>query len=259
MSQFMSLKTSKLLTGLSYIGKINHSSKHAKAYNYNEMVYTIYLSPANRSGFEVCPGRSKECTELCLNESGHNRMDGAIRKDGSTNKINKSRIKKTQMFFTDHDHFVNWVIHEINAGITRAKRLGFRFSVRLNNTSDISPEMFATKIDGVKMNLLQIFPEVQFYDYTKVAGRVELMKKYPNYDVTYSFDGYNLETCLGMLANGVRVAMVFQKVPESYLGYPVINGDKYDMRYLDPKDCIVGLKFKKVRKKLNKNYKFVIQ
>ena len=261
MSLFTTLLEARKTTGLSYIGEINHSSKHAKAYHYNELVYTIYLSPADKSGYEICPGRSKECTELCLNESGYNRIDGTTRKDGTNNKINNSRIKKTQMFFENHEFFMGWVIHEIESGVRRARKNGYRFSVRLNNTSDISPEMFSyTNPDnGKRSNLLQLFPDVQFYDYTKVPGRVELMKKYSNYDVTYSFDGYNLERCLAMLANGVRVAMVFQNVPESYLGYPVINGDKYDMRYLDPKDCIVGLKFKKVRTKLTNNYKFVIK
>lgn len=254
MSQFNGVKNSRQLTGLSYIGKINHSSKHAKAYHYNEMVYTIYLAPANHSGFEVCPGRTSECTALCLNESGHNRID-------VQNNINKTRNKKTQLFFTDHDLFMGWVIYEIRASITRAQNLGYRFSVRLNNTSDISPEMFFIKVNGVKKNILELFPDIQFYDYTKVAGRVELMKKYPNYDVTFSFDGNNLITCLGMLQDNIRVAMVFTNVPTEYLGYPVIDGDKYDMRYLDPKNCIVGLKFKKVRNKLNKNnnIKFVIQ
>ena len=252
MSEFKNLKEARLMTGLSYIGKINHSSKHAKAYHYNEMVYTIYLSPANRSGFEVCPGRSAECTALCLNESGHNRIN-------VQNNINQTRNKKTQMFFTDHNLFMGWVINEIRSGILRAQRLGYRFSVRLNNTSDISPEMFFIKINGIKKNILELFPDVQFYDYTKVSGRVELMKKYPNYDVTFSFDGNNLTTCLEMLKNNVRVAMVFHEVPKEYLGYDVIDGDKYDMRYLDPKNCIVGLKFKKVRTKLTNNYKFVIR
>ena len=60
--EFTTVAEAKRLTGLSYIGKINHSTKHEKAYKYNELVYTIYLAPANMSGFEVCPARSQECT-----------------------------------------------------------------------------------------------------------------------------------------------------------------------------------------------------
>jgi hypothetical protein len=61
-----------------------------------------------------------------------------------------------------------------------------------------------------------------------------------------------------MLENGCRVAMVFNKVPDEYMGYKVIDGDQYDMRYLDDKNVIVGLKYKRVRNKLTEN-KFVIQ
>lgn len=244
---------SRIETGLTYIGNVNHSSKHEKAGNFDELVYTIYLSPAKMSGYEVCPLRTDECTLLCLNESGHNRMDS------KANRINISRINKTRLFFTNRDFFVSWVIDEINSAKRKAERLGYKFSVRLNNTSDLSPEMFQIKIMGKWMNLLQIFPDVQFYDYTKVPNRVKLMEKYPNYDVTFSFSGENMEDCKTMLESGIRVAMVFNKIPASYMGYEVINGDTYDMRYRDPKNVIVGLKYKKVRNQLNINHKFVIQ
>jgi hypothetical protein len=61
-----------------------------------------------------------------------------------------------------------------------------------------------------------------------------------------------------MLNNNIRVGVVFLKVPETYLGYTVINGNDYDMRYLDPKDVIIGLPYKKVRTKLKDDNSFVI-
>jgi hypothetical protein len=240
-------------TGLSYLGMVNNSTKHEKAYKYDELVYTIYLAPAKMSGYEVCPMRTEECTLLCLNQSGHNRMDI------HENKINKSRIKKTKLFFEERDFFMGWLIDDITKAKKKAYDMGYHFSVRLNNTSDISPESFYTTIDGVKKNILEIFPDVQFYDYTKVPNRMKLKLKYPNYDLTFSFSGNNMKECFEMLQNEVRVAMVFDKVPTSYNGYKVIDGDLYDMRYRDDKDVIVGLKFKKVRDKLDKTYSFVIQ
>jgi hypothetical protein len=252
-TEYKNIPQAKKQTGLSYIGKVNNSTKHEKAYQFNEMVYTIYLSPANKSGYEVCPMRTKECTLLCLDESGRNRMDSKL------NRINESRIKKTKLFFEDREFFVRWVIDEIKQGIDKAKELGYEFSVRLNNTSDISPELFYINENGVKKNLLQIFPDVQFYDYTKVRNRFKLLEKYPNYDLTFSYSGENMVDCIDLLSDGDRVAMVFKNVPETFLGYRVVDGDKYDMRYRDDKDVIVGLKFKKVRNKLNQNYKFVIQ
>lgn len=170
--------------------------------------------------------------------------------------INRSRIQKTKLFFEDREFFMKWLIFEIRAGITKAKKMGFRFSVRLNNTSDISPERFI--LDG--KNILEIFPDVQFYDYTKVPSRKKLLQKYPNYDMTFSYSGYNMADCMEMLKNKIRVAMVFKKIiPTEYLGHKVINGDAYDMRHRDDTAAIVGLKYKRVRAKLTNDIKFVIQ
>lgn len=252
-STYRGISNAKKTTGLSYMGMVNNSTKHEKAYKFDELVYTIYLSPANKSGYEVCPMRTKECTLLCLDESGRNRMDVKL------NRINDSRIKKTKMFFEDRQFFVSWVIDEINQGLKKAKKLGYQFSVRLNNTSDLNPEMFYINHNGTKKNIFQIFPEVTFYDYTKVKTRFKLLEKYPNYDLTFSYSGENMEDCVDVLQNGNRVAMVFKSVPTSYMGYTVISGDDNDLRYRDPKNCIVGLKFKKVRNKLSENSKFVIQ
>jgi hypothetical protein len=250
---FESIAKAKKQTGLTYIGMVNNSTKHEKAFEFNEMVYTIYLSPANKSGYEVCPKRTNECTLLCLDESGRNRMDTKL------NRINKSRIKKTKLFFENREFFVRWVIEEIKQGKKKADDLGFEFSVRLNNTSDLSPEIFYINDNGVKRNILEIFPDIQFYDYTKVSNRFKLLDKYPNYDLTFSYSGENMNECTDVLSGGNRVAMVFKKVPETYLGYQVVDGDKYDMRYRDDKNVIIGLKFKKVRNKLEEKYKFVIQ
>ena len=250
---FKSIADAKRKTGLSYIGLVNNSAKHFKAYHYNEMVYTIYLAPANSSGYEVCSGRTKECTSACLSQSGRNKID--IHKE----TINSSRIKKTQLFFEEREFFVRWVATEIESAQLKAKRLGYRFSVRLNNTSDISPEDFHMHIYGVKQNLLEWFPEVQFYDYTKIPERLDLTDKYSNYDLTFSFNGNNMTECLRILGRGTRIAIVFDAVPETFYGNTVINGNDYDMRYLDPKDAIIGLPYKKVRNKLEPNNKFVIQ
>lgn len=248
------LSEAKKLTGLSYLGKVNNGAKHHKAFKYGELVYTIYLAPANMSGYEVCPGRTPECTALCLNESGHNRGNYV----NNLNFINDSRIKKTQLFFENHDLFCRWVVRDIEAGIAKAKKEGKRFSVRINNTSDISPELIYIKENGVKKNILELFPEVQFFDYTKVLGRLKLMNKYDNYDLTYSYNGSNMETCKALLKSGVKVAMVFEKVPTEFDGFKVINGDLYDMRYKDEPGVIVGLKFKKVRNSPENN-SFVIK
>jgi hypothetical protein len=250
MYEFINLAQAKRLTGLSYLGGTTKSVKHRKAGKFGELTYSLYLAPAKTSGYEVCPGRTKECTELCLNESGMNTMT----RNDKGDVINDSRVAKTKLFFEHPEFFMNWMIFEINAAIRKAQKLGFIFSVRINNTSDISPEDFI--LDG--KNILQMFPEVQFYDYTKVSDRVDLMKSYKNYDITFSYTGYNLTECQKMLLNKIRVAVVFKLVPENFMGYKVIDGDENDMRYHN-EAVIIGLKYKRVRNKLNPNFKFVVQ
>lgn len=250
MYEFTTLAAAKRLTGLSYLGGTTKSVKHRKAGKFGALTYSLYLAPAKTSGYEVCPGRTKECTALCLNESGMNTMT----RNDKGDMINDSRITKTKLFFEHREFFMRWLIFEIRSAQAKANRMTYDFSVRINNTSDISPEEF--QLDGV--NILQMFPEVQFYDYTKVASRVDLMKIYNNYDVTFSYTGYNLTECQKMLLNKIRVAVVFKLVPDNFMGYPVIDGDENDLRYRD-QAVIIGLKYKKVRTKLNTNFKFVVQ
>ncbi|CAB4143603.1 hypothetical protein UFOVP449_230 [uncultured Caudovirales phage] len=250
--QFTTVGNAKKVTGLSYLGSVASSSKIAKGLQYNEMTYILYLAPANQSGYEVCPMRTAECTEACLTESGHNRID--VKK----NAINKARIKKTKLFFEERAFFMGWLVAEIEKAKADAESKGFRFSVRLNGTSDIDPTLF--KHNG--RTLFQLFDDVTFYDYTKVAKRFRLLDKYPNYDLTYSFSGHNMLQCMELLSKGNgRVAMVFEGkvLPVSFMGYKVIDGDTYDMRYLDEQGVIVGLKFKKVRNKIDTaNNAFII-
>jgi len=236
--------------GISYLGSVNFTAKHAKAFNFNELTYALYLSPANTSGYEVCPKRNTECTIACLHESGYNKIDV------KENSINKSRIKKTKLFFENRDFFMNLLISEIKSAKNKALNENYDFSVRLNNVSDVNPERFRLN----DKNILEIFQETKFFDYTKVISRLALVKKYPNYDLTFSYNGENWDECQEALKNNVRVAVVFKdKLPEEYNGIKVISGDEYDMRYRDPTNVIVGLKFKKVRNKINfESSKFVV-
>ncbi len=251
-TKFSTIGNAKKQTGLSYLGSVASSSKIAKGLQYNEMTYILYLAPANQSGYEVCPMRTPECTEACLTESGHNRID--VKK----NAINKARIAKTKLFFEQREFFMGWLVTEIEKAKAVAADKGMRFSVRLNGTSDIEPTLF--KHNG--KTIFQLFDDVIFYDYTKVSKRFRLLDKYTNYDLTYSFSGHNMFQCLDILSNKKgRVAMVFEGkvLPTEFMGYKVIDGDAYDMRYLDEQGVIVGLKFKKVRNKIDTaNNKFII-
>lgn len=229
--------------GVSYLGAVAQSMKMRLSVKNGTMTYCLYLAPWKMSGHNVCP-KGIHCHEFCLNGSGQNKCDELARGvEGS--KINRSRIKKTKLFYEDKATFMNLLIHEINVARAKAARLGYEFSVRLNGTSDLSPLAFKDPISG--KNILELFPDVQFYDYTKVLNRVKIMEQYPNYDLTFSFDGYNWSECEEFLKHGGKVAVVFysknKSLPTTFKGWKVVDANEYDMRYLDPQQSIMGLHY----------------
>lgn len=239
--EFISRSHAMKSTGLSYIGGINTSSKIMKNLKKkNTDTYIIYLAPSTLSGYNVCPMASTGCIAACLHSSGRSKID-------IKGIINNARIKKTKMFFEDRQFFNDWVIAEITAHKRNSLAKGHEFSVRINGTSDINPELISQN----NSNLFQLFPDTIFYDYTKVLNRNKLLSKYENYDLTYSYNGENWADCEIALSTGMRVAVVFEKQPDYYMGIQVIDGDFSDVRYLDEKDVIVGLTQKKVKVKID--------
>lgn len=224
---------------ISYLGATRQSAKMRYSYNAEVETYCLYLAPYDMSGHNVCPG-GQHCAPYCLNGSGRNKGDILMRGAGESN-INKSRIKKTRLFYDDRETFVRLMMYEIEHARAHAEKNGLGFAVRLNGTSDLSPMAF--KLGG--KNILEIYPDIQFYDYTKVYNRIELMGEYSNYDVTFSFDGYNWDACDKFLANGGKVAVVFEstELPVAYRGFPVHDANGYDMRYMDPDSHIMGLHY----------------
>ena len=225
--------------GVSYLGAVAQSAKLRHSLYHKVSTYGIYLASANLSGFNVCPN-SEHCKDNCLNGSGHNRLD-RLSKKGS---IDRSRIIKTRLFFANREVFMRIMIHEIEKERKKAEKNGTFFSIRLNCTSDINPIAFT--LEG--KNILEIFPDVQFYDYTKVPSRIAVAEKYSNYDITWSIDGSekNREIGLEFLKNGGRVAVVYGEndMPKTWYGYECGNGDETDYR---PSDIapVCALKFKK--------------
>lgn len=232
--------------GFYALGGLNKTAKMHKSWERGVATYCVYLAPANMAGrsakgtrINVCP-KSEHCKELCLNASGHNKAD-ILNKGVKDSVINRSRINKTRLFYNDRNTYMDILIHEIERDKKYAKAHDMDFSIRLNGTSDLSPEIMAK--DG--KNILEMYPDVQFYDYTKVFTRVRLMNVYKNYDLTFSFDGYNWDECEKFLQMNGKVAVVFdtEDLPKTYKGYKVVNANEYDMRYIDPKGCIMGLSF----------------
>lgn len=247
---YVNFAQAKRDVNVSYLGNVSHSTKLLHSLTEKQIsTYGIYLAPADLSGYNVCPN-SAACKEHCLFGAGQAMMDILSGKNTAIN----ARIRKTKLFFENRDYFMQWTIAEITKYKLLAELEGIEFAVRLNCTSDINISDFV--YDG--KNICDIFPDVQFYDYTKVYNYLENVNKFPNYDLTYSFNGYNWAACERALQKGIRVAVVFEKhLPKTFYGYRVINGDNYDSRYYDEKNVIVGLKFKIVANTI-KHGKFVL-
>ncbi len=223
----------KILTNPTANAKINKSTK--KGF----FTFGIHLAPFNLSGFNVCAWASKGCAKACLNTAGRGRMTA----------IQESRVKKTKSFYNDKENFMRQLVKEIGNAIKLSIKKSQTPCFRLNLTSDLAWE--SQKFLGVK--LMDIFPTVQFYDYTKSLKRMEkyLNGKFPsNYHLTFSRSESNANETEKVLSLGGNVACVFRKeLPKTWNGYEVINGDETDLRFLDKQNVIVGLVEKGLAKK----------
>lgn len=220
----------------------------------------LMLSPANRSGYEVCSHASPGCRWACLNTSGKGGLGVSFR-SGTPEQVNNAvqmrRIERTLLFFRHRDAFFKLLTRDISMMEEFAARYVFdrfdaanrpvfrlrssnaprmRVCVRLNGTSDLPWE--SIRAAGYA-NIMAAFPSVMFYDYTKIPGRRPLS----NYHLTYSWS--EMRECEAASRDyrriGVNTAVVFDALPAKWKNLPVIDGLNHDFRFLDPKNVIVGL------------------
>lgn len=240
---FTTIGNAKKLTGLSYLGGVNISQKIVKSQKVDKvMTYCLYLAPAKTSGYNVCPFSTPECRKGCLATSGKAKIELL----SGINDIQNCRIKKTKLFFEQQAFFMDWLIAEITAYQRKAIKKGMGFAIRLNGTSDIEYEDIL--VNG--KNVFELFPNIIFYDYTKITPR--LKKQLPNnYRLTLSYTGRNTSECIEYLNNGGNVAMVFNTkvLPKTWNGFKIIDGDVSDTRYKDAKSTIGGLEWKNIADK----------
>jgi hypothetical protein len=198
--------------------------------------FILHLAPSDLSGKNTCPKATAGCIAACLNTAGRG---GMFKKGETTNMIQKARIRKTQYFFNNRAEFMVDLANDIKKAIRFAERKGLTPVFRLNGTSDLSWEKYEV-IEGY--NIFEMFPNVQFYDYTKVLGRKTA--QYPNYHLTFSKADGNDSDVAEALMQGMSVVAVYDQIPE---GVP--SADETDLRFLDPKGTMLGLKAKGRAKK----------
>lgn len=228
----------------------DQNAKTIKGQKKDVMTAILYLAPAKLSGFEVCPKRSKGCTAACLNTAGR----------GVYQRVQDARIRKTKWYFEDRQGFMTKLVKELKAFEVYAKNLGFTPVVRLNGTSDIPWERISVTASAARYanarpsmewhgyptwSPMQAFPDLQFYDYTKITKRAIAWAKGempPNYHLTFSLSEDNDEDAIRVLMAGGNVAVVFadKTLPDRFglphidpMDFPVIDGDADDMRFAD--------------------------
>lgn len=215
---------------------ISADAKTIKGNKQGVMTGILYLAPYDLSGYQVCPKSTIACRLACLFTAGR----------GVYDKVKKARIRKTKWFFEDRDSFMLQLYNDISFLIRKANKLKMIPAVRLNGTSDIAWEKFAVTFDGITYpNLMTAFPEIQFYDYSKVLNRKGIVNL-SNYHLTFSLSESNDGEALKALTSGMNVAVVINckrkdVKPTTFSGFPAVDGDVSDTRFLDTKGNIILL------------------
>jgi len=236
---------------------VDANAKTVKGQKQGVLTGVMYLAPADLSGYNVCPlAILAGCKEPCLNTAGR----------GAFTTTQLARIARTRWFFEDRAGFMAQLVKEIEALKRKAERMGLKPAVRLNGTSDIQWENVRFEYEFAfgkvrSASVFELFPDVQFYDYTKIPNRTNLPA---NYHLTFSYSGapkfkrYADKALDNAKRGKINVAVVFDseaKVQDyvrsgaSFKGIPVVDGDASDVRFADGKGVVVGLYAKGKAKK----------
>lgn len=214
------------------------NSKTMKGEKRGFLTFILHLAPASLSGYNVCPMSSSGCRAACLNTAGRGKMS----------KVQEARIRKTLRFFEDRSGFMADLVSDVHAAIRKADRKGMVPCIRLNGTSDIRWENIpAYQGEFPHPNIMTMFPDVQFYDYTKLSNRRNLPD---NYHLVFSRSETNEHEIGEAICNGMNIAVVFstpkgEALPTHWRNsLEVVDGDENDLRFLDPCCSVIGLRAK---------------
>ena len=216
----------------------NH--KTIKGEKYGWKTYGIHLSPNTVSGYKVCYDATQGCIDACLDTAGR----------GAMPSVQTARTNKTKRFFEDRSGFLTDLWKEVASAIKSATRKELKFCMRPNLTSDLPWESIFFK----GKSLMRTFNPCRFYDYTKSLKRFTrfLNGELPeNYHLTFSRSEETTDQLvIALCKSGGNVAVVFrERLPETWLGIEVLDGDENDLRFEDKTGCIVGLVEKGLAKK----------
>jgi len=210
-----------------------NSNPKVKKGNTKDSDYITTIMHLRPVSTRICPYQDiAKCKTACLNTAGLG---------GVYPSIQKSRQTKTDLFLNDRETFMTMLYKDIEKFVRFCEKKNKKPAVRLNGTSDIQWETI--KHEGV--TVFEKFPQVQYYDYTKIPTRK--ISHIPNYHLTWSYSEANQKYANYFNKLKYNIAVVFSSktLPPMFKGLRVIDGDKTDMRFLDGnKRVVVGLKAK---------------
>jgi hypothetical protein len=230
-------KVKRLSSRCKYLTTSN--PKTLKSVGYGWVTAILHLAPARYSGHRVCE-RYAHCHEGCLFHQGRGKM---------TNVVN-ARVRKTQALFADRQGTLMAIASDIVQLKNAAECLNLQFCVRLNGLSDLRWEESDFALTSFKGNptLMQLFPDVVFYDYTKIPyGHRPAWTSVDNYHITFSFDGseQDIPNALDVLDHGHNVNVVYNQNGYDALkpridahslhkfGAPMYDNEAHDLRFAD--------------------------
>ncbi len=211
----------------SVLSQANH--KQAKGSGFLNVGLTLTPRATGRAGRTFCAFATQGCAAACF--ADYDRLAWPQNK--------RVAVARTRLLAQNPDLFFALLAEDLATENARAERVGVRLVCRLNVVSDVPFEQEHPA-------LFVRFPGVQFMDYTKDIRRVLNPARPCNYHLTFSRSERNERDCLRVLEAGSNVTVVFRRppFPRTFWGYPVIDGDRNDLRFLDPSPRVVGLKAK---------------
>ena len=221
---------------LRYLSTSNPKTLLSIGYGY--LTGILHLAPATEAGkdFKTCH-RFAHCADGCLYHQGRGRMPNVV----------NARIRRTHELFVARDWTLRDIANDIRLIQETGRKLGLRPAIRLNGLSDLLWETPEFSLNGC--SLFDMFPDVQFYDYTKwkYKTRPAWDGSINNYHLTYSFNGQesDIQNCLDVLSAGHNVNVVYSK--DNYnknlslikagalhpWGYPMLDNEQHDLRFCD--------------------------
>lgn len=218
---------------MNLLSKGNSNAKTKKNYRPTKI---LYLHPSEVDGKDMCPYASTGCRASCLNTAGR----------GAFKSVQNARIKRTKFYVNHRVNFYDKLQKEI---VNFARYHKKEVVIRLNGTSD-QPLVETLLVAQMR----EIPTNVVFYDYTKNHKKAgtRILPSGHRYVVAFSYsekEGSEAQA-KSVLADGGIVAVVFDELPTTHWGYPVVDGDSRDDLMVDCSGGIIlGLKAKGQAKK----------